>query len=565
MILTFSCTRRNREEPGEIVMLFWSAVSGRSLAPQQAARVHIDNPRVWGETPLQKQILDGCSFHMAYRSIFGPDPSKPTSASEGGAEGEAAPPVARFAGESDLFELASKFAAHGGGNLSAELSAELALEVVLNEIVEQACLATGATGAAVILERGGEMVCRASSGINAPQLGGRLGGETGLTAECIKTRQVQRCDDAQADARADIEASRSLGVRSVMILPLLSDGGLAGVLEVFSSQPGAFRERDELTLEALAGRIVRNLERAREPFSAAAQGPTATAIFSASASQEEGKPAGSVTNVEEEAADAGAASKTVEGDPRSGFDVLTLVLAAVVLAFAVLLGTLVIRRLGGQRSTAVHRQVTTLGSDADPGARTRPGPTATSQRGTGTPAADATAGGKKNASAPGMPAAHSNDSTPPEGSLLVYENGKEVFRMPPAAERETTSAAGTNGTEVHDEVQNKRSRLLPCKPGAVEPGIVELPAAEVEGNLIHRVEPEYPAEARQQGIQGTVVLDVRIGRDGAIEDVKLVSGQRLLADSAIAAVKQWRFKAHTVNGRRVKMQSTITLNFKLPR
>jgi TonB family protein len=148
---------------------------------------------------------------------------------------------------------------------------------------------------------------------------------------------------------------------------------------------------------------------------------------------------------------------------------------------------------------------------------------------------------------------------------LVYENGKEVFRMPPAAERETTSAAGTNGTEVHDEVQNKAQQASSVQPGAVEPGIVELPAAEVEGNLIHRVEPEYPAEARQQGIQGTVVLDVRIGRDGAIEDVKLVSGQRLLADSAIAAVKQWRFKAHTVNGRRVKMQSTITLNFKLPR
>jgi len=159
--------------------------------------------------------------------------------------------------ESDLGELAALFAAHSGGSFSAEVSADLALEIVLNEIVEQACLATGATGAAIILERDGEMVCRASSGVNAPQFGARLESESGLTAECIRTRQVQRCDDALTDPRADAEASRSLGVRSVLILPLLRDGGMAGLLEVFSSRLGAFRERDELTLEALAQRILK--------------------------------------------------------------------------------------------------------------------------------------------------------------------------------------------------------------------------------------------------------------------------------------------------------------------
>ena len=157
--------------------------------------------------------------------------------------------------------------------MSPELSAGLALDVVLNEIVEQACLATGATGAAVILERDGEMVCRASTGGNAPELGARLSRERGLTAECIKTRQAQRCDDAQADPRADVEASRSLGVRSVVVLPLIRNGDLAGILEVFSSRIGAFGERDELTLEALANRILKNLERGSEPYSTAAQNP----------------------------------------------------------------------------------------------------------------------------------------------------------------------------------------------------------------------------------------------------------------------------------------------------
>src|SRR5277367_3447080 len=76
--------------------------------------------------------------------------------------------------QTDLATLAARFAAHSGGKFTPEFSAELALDIVLNEIAEQACLATGATGAAIFLARGGEMVCRASSGTTAPELGARL-------------------------------------------------------------------------------------------------------------------------------------------------------------------------------------------------------------------------------------------------------------------------------------------------------------------------------------------------------------------------------------------------------
>jgi TonB family protein len=122
----------------------------------------------------------------------------------------------------------------------------------------------------------------------------------------------------------------------------------------------------------------------------------------------------------------------------------------------------------------------------------------------------------------------SSEASPPEGSLLVYENGKEVFRMPPAAQ-------STSSVE--------------------QEGIVEV---SPEGSPVHRVEPAYPEAARQRGIQGAVVLDVRIGRDGAVQDVKVVSGQQVLADAAIAAVKQWRFKPETV-----ERQTRVTLNFKM--
>jgi protein TonB len=82
--------------------------------------------------------------------------------------------------------------------------------------------------------------------------------------------------------------------------------------------------------------------------------------------------------------------------------------------------------------------------------------------------------------------------------------------------------------------------------------------------LLHRVEPDYPEEARQQRIEGLVVLDVRTREDGTIEEVKLVSGQPTLADAAMAAVKQWRFRPRMVKGQPVEMQTQVTLNFRLP-
>jgi TonB family protein len=81
---------------------------------------------------------------------------------------------------------------------------------------------------------------------------------------------------------------------------------------------------------------------------------------------------------------------------------------------------------------------------------------------------------------------------------------------------------------------------------------------------IHTVDPSYPPEARAQKLQGSVVLQTVIGRDGSVQDVKLVRGYFILAKAAIAALKQWRFKPSTINGRPVEAQTTITLNFTYP-
>jgi len=134
--------------------------------------------------------------------------------------------------------------------------------------------------------------------------------------------------------------------------------------------------------------------------------------------------------------------------------------------------------------------------------------------------------------------------------------------MPPASERaEQTNVDGTNqtrSTKADGTVERPAS-------GSERAGTYELSPATAEGSLLHRVEPDYPEEARQQKIQGPVVLDVRIGRDGTVQQATILSGQRLLAEAAISAVKQWEFRPRMVKGQAVEMQTRVTLNFRLPR
>jgi TonB family protein len=88
---------------------------------------------------------------------------------------------------------------------------------------------------------------------------------------------------------------------------------------------------------------------------------------------------------------------------------------------------------------------------------------------------------------------------------------------------------------------------------------------ETERSLLRRiVKPGYPAEAAPQKLHGAVVLQATIGRDGSVEDLKLVRGYFVLGKAAIAAVKQWQFKPYTLNGHAARTQTVLTVNFGLP-
>ena len=83
------------------------------------------------------------------------------------------------------------------------------------------------------------------------------------------------------------------------------------------------------------------------------------------------------------------------------------------------------------------------------------------------------------------------------------------------------------------------------------------------GLLITRVEPQYPDDARQARIQGTVVLKALIDANGDVEDLTLVSGHPMLVPAALEAVKHWKYKPYSLNGQPVKVETQITVNFQL--
>jgi protein TonB len=102
----------------------------------------------------------------------------------------------------------------------------------------------------------------------------------------------------------------------------------------------------------------------------------------------------------------------------------------------------------------------------------------------------------------------------------------------------------------------------PSPASSLEP--LTVPEETALGWVIHRVEPEYPAQALQQRIDGPVVVQAWVAKDGSVRDLKLVKGYFVLGRAAIDAVKQWRFKPYMQNGKPTEFRTTITLTFRFP-
>jgi TonB family protein len=490
---------------------------------------------------------------------------------------------------SHLGKVASTLAAQGLE------STELALDLILHDLAERARLGTDASGAAIALERGSKMVCRAAAGATAPDLGVQINTESGLTGACIRERKRQWCSDTESDPRVNAEACRQLGVRSMVVVPLFVGHKLVGVFEILSAQADAFGEQDLTTLQEVAQWVSDAIQSAQSAQSAAAKPVVRLETTSAHAATPlAGSPA--AVAYPEPAAFAPAEQ---EDTGLIGAENSTRILRATVLALATLLLVMLGFKWGWQKAHT-NRSAQAAPpiaepqpaiADSQPEEATLDMPQANSRPRSPKPSAN-----KQKAEAKAPAQAKAKDD---QGDLVVTQDGKVVFEQkaanPKDGKSDNTAAETSKGETAKTDSKSSPEKAKASAPPSTVPAqelIASVPRSSLSsigaaaplpaeslaavapamrvsqgisgGKLIRRVEPLYPYQAKQQRIAGEVVLQALIGKDGRVHDVKGVRGNAMLTAAAVAAVRQWRYDPYKLNGDPVDMQTQIVIKFALP-
>ena len=119
--------------------------------------------------------------------------------------------------------------------------------------------------------------------------------------------------------------------------------------------------------------------------------------------------------------------------------------------------------------------------------------------------------------------------------------------------------ATTLALSVHVDALAASDSSHPAKPN----GPVAVKAEIMQNQIVHKVPPVYPEEAKKEGIQGKVQLDAVIGKTGAVEELKVISGPKELQQSALDAVRQWTYRPFLLNGAPVDVKTTINVVYTL--
>ncbi len=353
------------------------------------------------------------------------------------------------------------------------------------------------------------MVCRASIGQHAPDLGIRLNTRDGLSGACLGTHEPQLCLDTESDPRVDAATSRRLGIRSMLIVPILDGDTLVGVIEVFSPDPNTFSPAHDMLLESFA-RICARLRRFAIELAERPPQPAAELL-----------PPDRPTLV--------TAAPLSPQTSRSSSDIWALVLGGLVIASALALSFMIGSRVGWSGSSPA-KVPGAIAADSTRANAPQPAP----KNNSGTLP-------RKSSSTPAV------NPSPAPNELVVYDQGKVVFRMKPAPQAAQKQAAPESGSAV-----------------SAEPAVVWLAPDVSEQRLRHRIEPQYPAEALAAHRSGDVRLEVIVGTDGSVASVRTLSGDPLLAEAAATAVREWHYEPYRLQGRAAGFQTDVTLKFALP-
>lgn len=449
-------------------------------------------------------------------------------------------------------------------HLLAGFPPDLALDLVLNEVVVRAVEATHAVAGALALMRDGQMVCRAATGRLAPDLGIPLNARDGLSGACLETRQPQLSVDTEYDPRVDPAVSRRLGIRSILIVPVFEgsekNAQFAGVLEVFSLSPAAFKHNDQVLLEGFAAECAR--------------------IRQAAVELSKRKPAASAPHADLIAPDATFPMTVATSPPvaiRPRYEVWTLVLGGIAILTTIAVSFLIGTRIGWLRYPEPHTQVAppTSGVTSESDA-TRNGDSSSGKvsfrKPSETPHEKMRARTVKE---------HSTGAVEPSSDeLVVYEKGKVIFRMKPTRMKPTPSKADASSAK-QSQTAPRTSAPAPVTSNSVQAdsnaivrassttkiasrASVWISPAQAEKLLRSRTEPLYPAEALAAHRAGNVVLEVQVAEDGTVASVRTQSGDPILASAATEAVRNWRYQPYRRHDRPAPFQTDVTLTFNLP-
>jgi TonB family protein len=411
---------------------------------------------------------------------------------------------------------------------------------LLETITDAARRLTGASGAALAMWKDGAMVCRARSGDTAPALGARLSAEKGISGECLRSGNLQYCADTENDPLVDVEVCRSLGLRSIAVLAIQGWRGVNGVLEVFSASPAAFSEQHIAVLQQLAALAER--ARASQPQGASSAAPKL------SSAMEKPQRTG-LLPASDRVGDVALALVSKRLRP---FVLGAIGLGAVSLfALAIWLGSRGPDEADGKADAATPASVSVSAATVR---------AATVRPSGNDPVWKANPGGESLIPLSAKPSA---------GAPVKFASKVDVLaRKKIPADRSSLPTEVAANVTVRHEIPGSPTGTHSDETAEAQPSL-PVPSAPVSrgvsgGQLLHRVEPVYSAKARLLHLEGTVILTAMVMDDGTVDDVKVVEGPPELAPSAVDAVKHWRYEPFELDGKPVKNEIGIEIDFKFP-
>jgi TonB family protein len=405
-------------------------------------------------------------------------------------------------------------------------------------LTESARGLTGASAAALACLREGAIRCEARSGALAPPLGAILDANSGISGECLRSRKPVRCRDTASDERVNREVCRELGLRSVAAVPIMEGDTSVGLLEIFSDQPNAFTtEHLDIMLE-LAG------------LAASARRSSTPVVATAPVKEED------LQQAHLQAVRQAIASAAPKPRPhRSLRKWLPIGIPALLLTAAA----------GGWRFGMFSAR-DTAGASTSPRAvaaaqTPQPAPQGASLSGEAKPSAAQTGANRALGVEPAATRTGETNSLEPSRAPRLVEGGRLV--QLDSSPDPSLPAPDLTGNDV--ATTSTLSGIL--EPNTANMPDLRLPISQgvTGGKLRKRVSPDYPSMARSMNLEGVVVLEATVNKQGSIENLKMVSGPPMLGVAAMAAVRQWRYEPFMLNDQPVSVQTSIQIEFKLPR